>query len=182
MKNTHKGSTTIVLTIILLIVGFGTYIYLQNSKVPSSPLPTLSPTVTNQSQTADTGYATYSTDKFSIQYPSNWIQEKVLKVVIFKSPKSVPSRPINVAISVTSSDSALNAAQQIAQFSKIKSLSARTIKIAGVTATEFTDTTSSLAPASFVIFEKDGYLYNLSTAGIDSALSQKYYESLSFKK
>lgn len=140
-----------------------------SSSTPTEQVSQISPATVSGS--------TYMGNGYSIQYPIGWTQTKAGSAVILKSPDSTAKRPINVAIDVIPSGPVLNAAYQVAQFSKMANLGKSTIQIGSITATEFTDTTSDLAPASFVIFENNGNIYNLSVTGVDSTRAQSFYES-----
>lgn len=143
----------------------------------STPVQNSVAKVTTGNNNQSPSNSVYTDNGFSIQYPTGWTSTKAGSAVIFKSPDSTTKRPINVAVDIIPSGPVLNASAQVAQFSKMANLGKSTIQIGSITATEFTDTTSDLAPASFVIFENNGNIYNLSVTGVDSTRAQSFYES-----
>ena len=192
MKNKQKGFVLPLLIgiIALLVIGGGIYVY--ESKKVETPIIDTKAVQVDQTQPVVTqnnasGWQTYSyTDSrnaFSFQYPSGW-NLKDLKpttstgdhTVIIESPDSTTQKPItwqSVGLRSTTA--------QIAQFSNLtynkpeKSM----VTIGTISATEFNDNSID---GSWIIFEKNGYTYTVSSRNVDMASFEKFYGSLTFSK
>jgi len=198
MNNLQKGFVVPLLIgiIALLVIGGGVYIY-ENKKIE---VPTVDTAVTqpNQNQQIATqnnasGWQTYSysdsSNTFSFQYPSGWVLTDLKPktptsdhTVIIKSPDSTSQKPTLLSVETWQSVGLRSTTAQITQFSNLKSvkLVKSTVDIGSISGTKFTgDTTND---GSFIIFEKNGYNYTISSRNVDATLSEKFYGSLMFNK
>ena len=198
MHNSQKGFVVLLLIgiIALLVIGGGVYIY-ENKKVE---VPTVDTAVTqpNQNQQVATqnnasGWQTYSysdsSNTFSFQYPSGWVLKDLKPTtptgdhtIIIKSPDSTTQKPILLSLETWQSIGLRSTTAQISQFSNLKSvkLAKSTVSIGSIIGTKFTGESSN--DGSFIIFEKNGYNYTVSSRNVDEVSYEKFYGNLMFNK
>lgn len=164
----------------------------QYQSVPQQPAPAnpqSQPVVTQNSNSESLVYSYGdSHNKFYIQYPSGWnlIEMKPTTptddlTVLFKSPDSTAVKPILLSVEAWQSIGPRSAAAQIAQFSNLKynKPEKSAVTVGTISALKFTDNSTN---GSWIIFEKGGYTYTISSRNVDEALFVRFYGSLTFAK
>jgi predicted small secreted protein len=176
----------------LIIVAGSIYIYKNNTtkaRIVSATVNT--DATTSQPNVLDNrmpGWQSYSNTDFNIQYPPEWSVNDLKPTVstgdhtvIFKSPNSTTTKPILLSVESWESFGPRSAAAQIEQFSNLKynRPDKSSVVLGLISAVKFTD---KVINGSWIIFEKDGYTYTLSSRNVDTATFQSFYKSLLFNK